>query len=288
MGLKIETWSIAYRRREKGLFDKNSPFIVINNGYKGWYADPFLFDYDGDTYLFAEYFSYKLNRGVIVYSKFDEEKNKFEPYQEIIVEDFHLSYPVVFEYDNRIIMMPESSEADSLYFYEAVSFPDEWKRLQTAVSDVKLVDSTPYISGNKLYALSLKLNENDHCKGDLLLLKYDGKRFTFSNQGILSQDMRVARPGGNFINYNSKLYRVSQDCDGSYGKAINLIELSDNFIENYDETLIEKIKPNDIKLKNKITASGIHTFNVSKKFEVIDLKYYRNSFYRIFIKLFQR
>lgn len=41
MGLKIETWNIAYRKKEKDFFDKKSPFKVINNGHKGRYTDPF-------------------------------------------------------------------------------------------------------------------------------------------------------------------------------------------------------------------------------------------------------
>ena len=74
MGLKIETWNIAYRKKTKNTFrDTNAPFEVIPNGHKGWYADPFLFDYKGETYLFAEYFSYKLGRGVISVSKYNPE-----------------------------------------------------------------------------------------------------------------------------------------------------------------------------------------------------------------------
>lgn len=287
MGLKIETWSIAFRKRGEKLFDKNIPFTIINNGYKGWYADPFLFDYKGETYLFAEYFSYKLNRGVLVYSKYDEKKEIFSPYKEIINESFHLSYPVVFEYESKIYMMPETSEAGALFLYEAVSFPDKWKRLPATIEGVKLVDSTPYIKNNQLFALSLKLDENDHSKGNLLLLKYDGKKFVILNGKSITNDMSIARPGGHFIEYNSKLYRISQDCDGSYGKAINLIELSDDFLENYQEKLIDKIKPEDIKVAGCDTADGVHTFNISNKFEVVDLKYYRNSFYHIFIKLFR-
>ena len=58
MGLKIETWNIAYRKKAMKTFrDTNEPFTVIPNGYKGWYADPFLFDYQGISYLFAEFFS---------------------------------------------------------------------------------------------------------------------------------------------------------------------------------------------------------------------------------------
>lgn len=288
MGLKIETWSIAYRRKNEKLFDRNSPFTIINNGHKGWYADPFLFDYNNETYLFAEFFSYKLNRGVLVYSKFDKDKNKFSNFKEIIIEDFHLSYPVVFEFNGRIYMMPETSEASSLYLYEAVSFPEKWKRLSAMMTGINLVDTTPLVLNNKLYALTLRLHEDDHNCGDLLLLEYDGEKFNISSQGVLSQDMNISRPGGHFILNNKKIFRVSQDCDGNYGKAVNIIEMSCDFINEFKETLVEKIFPENIILENGNCADGIHTFNVSNQFEVIDLKYYKKSFYRLLLRLLDK
>lgn len=288
MGLKIETWNIAFRKRNKEcLFDKLTPFKVIKNGYKGWYADPFLFDYNGETYLFAEYFSYKLGRGVLSFSKYDEINNKFSPFQEIINESFHLSYPVVFKYDNNIYMMPESSESSCLYLYKAVSFPDKWERLPAVFSNAKLVDTTPMVIDGKLYALTLKLDEIDHSKGELLLLEFNGNEFVRTNDGIITSDMSIARPGGNFIRFNSKLFRISQDCDGSYGKAVNVIQLSENYFDDQKERLMEKISPEEINLTNDKVASGIHTYNLSEKLEVIDLKYYKNSVYHLLAKFYR-
>ncbi|MBR1731949.1 MAG: hypothetical protein IJ725_05915, partial [Ruminococcus sp.] len=122
MGLKIETWSIAYRKKKQGLlFNDTSDFKVINNGRKGWYADPFLFDYDGKTYLFAELFSYDINRGVLVYAVYDEDRDCFSDFKEIIRQDYHLSYPFVFIGDDgEIYIMPESSESEQLYLYKAI------------------------------------------------------------------------------------------------------------------------------------------------------------------------
>lgn len=289
MGLKIETWNIAFRKKNNAiLFDRQSPFTVINNGHKGWYADPFLFDYKGETYLFAEFFSYKFGRGVISYSKYSEKENNFGDFKEIIVEDFHLSYPVVFYYRGSIYMMPETSETNSLYLYKSVSFPDRWERLQAVFTDAKLVDTTPFLIKDNLYAITLKLDEKDHSKGGLLLLEFDGEKFNQCSDKIVTKDMSIARPGGNFVEHNSKIYRVSQDCSGTYGKAINFIEVSNNYFKNSIETLYEKILPNDLKLFSGKTPSGIHTYNSSKKLEVIDLKYYKNSFYRVMLKIFRR
>ncbi len=286
MGLKIETWNIAYRNKKNGLLLKDTAgFQIIKNGHRGWYADPFLFDYKNETYLFAEFFSYKLSRGVIVYSKFNRENNKFEDFREIIKEEYHLSYPLIFRLNNDIYMLPESNESNKLFMYKAISFPDKWEKQIACMDNIKLVDTTPFFVNDKLYALSLRLGKNETDKKELLLLEYNGTKFEISKQGVLSTDMSIARPGGNIFKLNNKNIMVTQDCIEEYGKAINFLELQDNFIYDFKFQLLKTITPNDIGILNGNPAIGVHTYNYNDKIEVIDLKYYRKSYYRAIIKI---
>ena len=281
MGLKIETWSIAYRKKKSGLlFNDSSGFKVINNGHKGWYADPFLFDYEGKTYLFAEFFSYDIGRGVLVYAVYDDEKDSFSDVKEIIREDYHLSYPFVFKGDDgKIYMIPESNESNELYLYRAVSFPDKWEKHKVILNNIKTVDTTPFMYKDKHYAFSLELDDN------MLLLEFDSD-FNIKDKTVLSNDMSYARAGGRVFEYNGKQIYVAQDCKEEYGRAINLIEfdLSDKC---FNHNLIKAINSEDVELINAKKASGIHTYNLSNKLEVIDLKYYRNSYYRVMKRIFK-
>lgn len=283
MGLKIETWNIAYRKKAEYTFrDVDAPFTVIPNGYKGWYADPFLFDYQGDTYLFAEYFSYKLGRGVISVAKYDSIINRFSDFTEIIRESYHLSYPVVFTYNNQIYMMPECAESHGLFFYRAVEFPVKWEKISVIDKEIKLADTTPFQIGKDLYALSLRQEESSS-DGELVLMKYDGT--VFQTLRCISKDMSNARPGGNVINYNNTLIRVSQNCEKDYGKAVNFITVKD-VLGDYHEELLFQLTPDLISVTNAAHPDGIHTYNSSQLFEIVDLKYYKASFYRLFMKLF--
>ena len=287
MGLKIETWNVAYRKKSKAcLFnDIDSEFIVIDNGYKGWAADPFIFEKDNEVYLFAEIFSYKHGRGVLAYAKYDDKKNCFGKYNTIIVEDYHLSYPCVFEYENNIYIMPEANESDSLYLYRAVEFPNKWEKLPPLFTGAKLVDTTPILIEGKPYALSYKLNIEDESKNELILLEFNGKGFVESKLCVLSTDVSTARPGGNFLKINGELYRVSQDCKGEYGRAVNFVKLSKDFPKTFEEKVVKRIEPKDLNIHNKNIYCGIHTYNSSKNFEVIDLKSYKNSFIRLFYRI---
>lgn len=103
----------------------------------------------------------------------------------------------------------------------------------TVMSNVKLVDTTPYVYNNSLYALSLKLSNYDLSKGDLVLLKYNGKEFMVVEESKINCDMSLSRPGDNFIYLKDELIRVSQKCDKVYGEAINFLDIDTNFVDNF-------------------------------------------------------
>ena len=286
MGLKIETWSIAYRKKKDGLIIENtSDFKVIDNGHKGWYADPFLFDYKGNTYLFAEYYSYDIGRGVIVYAVYDEKTDSFSEFKEIIREDYHLSYPLVFQgEDGQIYMMPESNQKEELYLYRAVSFPFKWKKEKIIMNGIKVVDTTPFQYQNKNYAFSLKLNNQ------LLLLRFGDGIFEKPDVQFVTDDMSFARPGGHVFDLDGNKIFVSQDCSGEYGKAVNLLnfKLADDKDHPVEFSLLKKITAEQVGLINEKPGAGIHTYNFSEKLEVIDIKYYRKSYYRLLKRIIKK
>lgn len=285
MGLRIETWNIAYRKKADTSFRNTEiPFIVIPNGHRGWYADPFLFDYKDETYLFAEYFSYKLGRGVISVSKFDTEKDKFTDFSEIIIEDYHLSYPVVFSYNGHIYMMPECGESQGLFFYQAIDFPYKWKKISVIDKKIRLADTTPFQIGQDLFALTLK-QKADSADGALVLMKYNGN--AFQPIKTITKDMSIARPGGNMIISGDSIIRVAQNSEGDYGRLLSFISVK-NMESDYQEKVVFRLTPNDISLSNGKTPAGIHTYNNSNLLEVVDLKYYHNSWYRLFLKLLHK
>lgn len=286
MGLKIETWNIAYRMKQGSFLQSGGAFKVINNGRKGWYADPFIYEYNNETFLFAEFYSYKLSRGIIVCSQYNKCKESFSEFRDIIIEDYHLSYPVIFKFNGNIYMLPESSKSNNLFLYECKEFPYKWKKKKLVMENIKLVDTTPFIIDDRLYALTLRLDDNKPGSGDLLLLEFINNKFVISSQQILSNDMKFARPGGNCFRENENFYRVSQKCDNGYGEALNFIKLNENFLANYKEEIKSTVFPSDILLLNKKNKpDGIHTYNFSPSFEVVDLKYYKRSYYRIMLKI---
>lgn len=119
------------------LTDETTPFKAIKNSLRYWVADPFVFERDGETYIFAELFDYLRRRGVIGYSKLKANGN-FSSWKEIIVEPYHMSYPQIFEHDGEIYIVPETGSGHTLDMYRAVDFPDKWEKSVNLAKDVVL------------------------------------------------------------------------------------------------------------------------------------------------------
>lgn len=249
-------------------------FTVFNNNHKYWYADPILYKYNNTIYMFYEAYNKRKNRGEIGVATVTN--NRIVNKKIIISEPFHMSYPFVFELNNKIYMIPETSSVKKLLLYECVYFPYEWKLSKELMNNVELSDATILKdSDKKLYLFVSKLYSTSPYKDELHL-------FTMDNEFILTPhkcnpivtDNEFSRPAGKILEYNNKLIRVSQDCsNGGYGKAIKfneIIKLSDS---EYQETNISSLLPNQVFISFNKKLTGTHTYARMDEFEVIDVRY---------------
>lgn len=263
-------WHAAYRAMPQGtiLKDQETPFHVIKNRVLYCAMDTFAFDYQGTTYIFAELYSFLRQRGVIGYTCL--KNGKFTKWKPVIVEPYHLSYPYLFEKDGEVFMIPESFESGEVYAYRAVQFPDKWERAYTLKSGVKYVDTSRFVSDEAAYAFTYDIGGAG--KHRLLLYRLENERMLDTNCKILTDDDAIARPGGYPFHLDDSLIRVSQDCDGSYGKAVVFSRICKNFWNAYQETPLLHFGVEDLHLDKKLKLSGIHTYTGSNTIEVIDLK----------------
>jgi hypothetical protein len=269
-------YMIAYRfiDRHMEISKKNQEkFIPFKNSVKYWYADPILYKVDNKIYMFYEAFNKIKNRGEIgVASIIDH--NIVDP-QIILKEPFHMSYPFVFNFNNKIYMIPETSSVKKLLLYESVDFPYKWKLSKVLMDNIEFSDATVFIQKEKMYLFVSKLLSTSPYSDELFLYSLDNEfnLIPHKNNPIIT-DNEFSRPAGRVLDFNSKLIRVSQDCsNGGYGKAIKfneIIELSDSV---YLEKNISSILPDDIPIKFHKKLTGAHTYGKCDDFEVIDIRY---------------
>ncbi len=236
-----------------------------------FYADPFLFERDGRTFLFMEDYDYAAARGdLVVMDVTDGVPEQAEP---CLATGSHLSYPFVFAHGGEIWMIPESMAAGEVALYRAEAFPHRWVKEKVLFSG-PVVDTTVWQKDGTWYffatlivpgteAVSLHLFTADSLTGDWRL----------HPASPLSNDVRDARGAGRLFMQDGVLYRPAQDCSGTYGRAIRLFRVDEHTPSTYAESLVMEVGPQDVPHFAGRGAEGIHTYDRAGTFEVIDAKF---------------
>ena len=261
MGVITEKWNIAFRDAA-GYRNTDAPYTALPADREGWYADPFLFEKDGEMYLFAEFFSYKTRKGSIVVFTYDRASRAFSDRREALGERFHLSYPQVFARENSIFMLPETSEAEALILYRAVGFPDRWKEEKVLCAGARLVDTTLIPSGG---AAAQKLSAEGAPEAFVYLYR-DGVGAACRTMNPAGRGLDRIRPGGAFFTEDGVTVATAQDCTETYGGALE-------FYDYQTGETIFRLSPQNVSICGESgRILGVHTYNRCGGIEVIDYK----------------
>ena len=109
-----ERWGISLIGRkwiDVALYDGRS----IENPRGRYFADPFLIVVEGETFCFVEDYIDSKHKGVISVLKVSDSAPSFVG--QVIEEDFHLSFPYMFEYENELFMCPEAHQSGQIRLY---------------------------------------------------------------------------------------------------------------------------------------------------------------------------
>lgn len=298
--ISLENWNIAIRKGTAGklIKDVKSPFHVIKNDRYSWIADPFLFEKDDIIYIFAERYDYRLLRGVIAYTVYDSITEKISDWHNVIIEDWHLSFPFIFTINNNIYIIPESNVSNRLFVYKAIEFPDVWEK-KVIYQGRRFADTAIIDDKTGIYVYSLEHNPKNIEEQWAVVFKMGHTEqekisetcefFIKTKIEKYSTNPETRRLGGAFFKWNNKMIKVAQDCKDTYGKrlvfqefnisALQKIFFSDKNINSMNkhismiERKIQTISCEDITTDlKKRKWSGIHTYNSNGKYEIIDLK----------------
>lgn len=248
-------------------------FNMINTGLYAWVADPFPYEYNGELYIFAEMMKYNRARGTIGYCKL--ENGKFTEWKEIIIEPYHLSFPNVFEYNNEIYMCPESGENNNVYLYKCKDFPEIWEKDQEIICDMKLADTIFFEDHNINYGLSCVWTGGVQEHHDLLFKLKDGYQLDEIAKYIPEiKPIWVSRPAGKSFYSRNKQRNilVTQVCEHGYGEGLAFSSFNIEW-PRFEGQLVKKVYPSDVSINKKRKYIGMHTYNTTDNFAVIDVVY---------------
>ncbi len=234
-----------------------------------FWADPDFVKKDGKYYLFFEEYIYKNKKAHISYIEL--EKNGQYSNSKIVIENkYHMSFPYLFNINENLYMIPETSENKTIELYKCLHFPDKWKLEKTLMENIIAVDTNLFYYNNKWWLFTnIKEIEGVSIYDELFLFYTDnfksGHWVPHPMNPIIS-DVKSARPAGHIFIYNNNIYRPSQNCSKRYGYGLKLNEIVKLNENEYAETEILNIEPSWGK-----RYLGTHTLNYKNEFTIIDV-----------------
>lgn len=242
-------WSVAFIRSDWEITNL-SKATVVKNPEGRFLADPFVATCDNQTVMFVEDFHYSTGRGAISAVRISPD-GSYEFIPDIIREDFHLSFPYLFEYKGALYMVPESFQARTIRLYKCVQFPDRWEYLYDIMREVKTVDTMVFEHSGRWWLLTNMSPDGSKDSNEMW-----NEMCIFSATSPLSKDWQphpknpvcfspeLGRNGGLLRDVEGTIFRVRQKQGFNlYGKMFSIAKITRLDIESYDEATYCEVEP---------------------------------------------
>lgn len=271
--MRSDMWNLGFIDEDVADVIKSDRLNIhwMKHDYKDrWFADPYLLEVtETQIVVLVEEFSYKIRKGRIAKLVISRPDFVLQDMKIILELPTHLSFPVIYEKDGQVYVMPENSASGGINIYR---YNAEKEQLETVheVGHLPLTDATivKFKSGEE-YIFSTKLpNPNGN---ELQIYPFDGNAMKMDDKVVanVSFPSNIARNAGDAFYIGNQMYRPAQDCNKCYGNGLNIQQVNK--------------KGNDFELKTvnefhsdyKDYALGYHTFNMKNGLIVVDGHRYR-------------
>jgi hypothetical protein len=198
-----------------------------------------------------------------------DESGVCRPPVKVLERDYHLSYPLLFEWHGELYMIPESGDNRTVELYRCTDFPTGWEFVRNLMEGIEAYDSTVLHQNGRWWIFANVVEERGASSWDELFLFHSES--LLANEWIphrlnpVVSDVRRARPAGAIIREEGRLYRPSQDCSVRYGYAVRINEITRLSVDEYEETESVSIVPDG---SNHII--GTHTYARAGNLTVLD------------------
>lgn len=266
-------WGVAYQFvsnwKNAVLWRSN----VIKNPSNHYLADPFVVHRDGRYVCYVEDYSYADKKGAITAYEISPDGDRF--LGTALSEEFHMSYPFLFEAEGELYMCPETVQAKDIRLYRCTEFPLKWTLHKVLMDNVRSVDTAIFKANDRWWMLTNVDSSDVGEHGSELHLFYadsfDSSAWTAHPQNPVVFDSARARNGG-FIADGDGLYRAFQIRGFDvYGAALGVARITELTTQTYREEPLFTIPPTFFE-----KIGGTHTYSFANGLLAVDFKRIEN------------
>jgi hypothetical protein len=254
-------WSIA-------IYSGDSPFDLepvqgkpvltkenVSDIRAGFVADPFMLRRDRRWYMFMEVMNADTNLGEIGLAASDD--GLHWTYQHIVLkEQFHLSYPYTFEWQDEYFMVPETLDSGAVCLYKADNFPSRWTCVARLLEG-QFADPSIFHCNDRWWMFTCSTPYQHHTLRLYSAPEIIGPWIEHPKSPIIEDDRCRARPAGRIVSFDNNLFRFAQDCVPQYGTSVRAFEITELTAGSYLE--LEHQKSPILRAGNNgWNASGMH------------------------------
>jgi hypothetical protein len=230
------------------------------------FADPFVLNNEAENNLtiLAEEFTTGQHNGKISKVNFSKSQGFSKP-TSVLKTKSHLSYPVVFEENKKVYLLPENAYSGGLFIYEYDKDSNELTN-KRKLSNLPLVDATLLRHNGKYWLFASLLGKN--VMNQLHIFFADnilGPYFPHFKNPVKNH-INGSRCAGSFFRIGNELFRPSQNCEHYYGESITIQKITRLNTEEFEEEQQLVLNP---KMGSEFSF-GIHTLNISGNYIIAD------------------
>jgi len=256
--LNQKTWGILLGEDLNNLKKIPQPFWVGR-------ADPFIYVNKDKYYILFEEINIFSRIGKICVAEVCNYKLKNK--KTLLRKRTHVSFPHLFQ-NKKNYIIPETHQEGKVELYEYDFDNQKLTFIRNILDNVECVDSIMLYRDKKYWLITTERNSSDdfdklniYFTNDLLNGKFQPHQLN-----PLYSNKKKSRNAGSIFFSNNDIYRVTQDCEGEYGKSVSLNKIDLINATEYLEGESELINI----MGNK---SNNHTFNVCDNIIVSDYKF---------------
>lgn len=210
---------------------------VTDFGDVDFVADPFLYP-DGERWhMFFEVFNGDREPDAVIAHATSRNGFDWEYHGVVLETEKHLSFPYVFEWEGQQYMVPETGGAEDqmVELYEAVDFPNEWRRCAVPVSREHGTDDAIVFRRDDAWWILVGDDTIDgtHLYWSDTLCRDDWE--PHPENPIIVDRPTAARPAGRPVVTDDQVVVFYQDCKNQYGERVRAYELTSLDRESFSD-----------------------------------------------------